>query len=170
PYFEPIVQPRDVSVAVLLRTCSPLFGRNGGMYDNIPWEWSGDEMAKREAFQRSQGKGMMDIAAVVGSGGGGASGTQQQTQAFGSAYGLLADVATTLCPADILSLFVEEEESGAGGITLGASAYLRRRPDAEGRGGQRSIIEVTTDEAVGVALALGRQVHVDEDIWEGGRV
>ncbi|CAN0423918.1 unnamed protein product, partial [Ectocarpus sp. 13 AM-2016] len=33
-----------------------------------------------------------------------------------------------------------------------------------------SIIEVTTDEAVGVALALGRQVHVDEDIWEGGRV
>lgn len=40
----------------------------------------------------------------------------------------------------------------------------------EGRGGQRSIIEVTTDEAVGVALALGRQVYVDEDIWEGGRV
>ncbi|CAM9705054.1 unnamed protein product, partial [Ectocarpus sp. 8 AP-2014] len=33
-----------------------------------------------------------------------------------------------------------------------------------------SIIEVTTDEAVGVALALGRQVYVDEDIWEGGRV
>lgn len=22
------------------------------MYDNIPWEWSDDEMAKREAFQR----------------------------------------------------------------------------------------------------------------------
>lgn len=29
---------------------------------------------------------------------------------------------------------------------------------------------MTTDEAVGVALALGRQVYVDEDIWEGGRV
>lgn len=46
------MQPRDVSIAVLLRTCSPLFGRNGGMYDNIPWDWSNDEMAKREAFQR----------------------------------------------------------------------------------------------------------------------
>ncbi|CBJ48652.1 conserved unknown protein [Ectocarpus siliculosus] len=174
PLLSEAMQPRDVSVAVLLRTCSPLFGRNGGMYDNIPWEWSGDDMAKREAFQRSQGKGMMDMGAIVGGGGGGGGGgdsvTQQQTQAFGSAYGLLADVATTLCPADILSLFVEEEESGAGGITLGASAYLRRRPDAEGRGGQRSIIEVTTDEAVGVALALGRQVYVDEEIWEGGRV
>lgn len=43
-------------------------------------------------------------------------------------------------------------------------------PCQKGRGGQRSIIEVTTDEAVGVALALGRQVYVDEDIWEGGRV
>ncbi|CAB1109726.1 unnamed protein product [Ectocarpus sp. CCAP 1310/34] len=172
PLLSEAMQPRDVSVAVLLQTCRPLFGRNGGMYDNIPWEWSGDEMAKREAFQRSQGKGMMDIAAGVGGGGGGGGdpGTQQQTRAFGSAYGLLADVATTLCPADILSLFVEEEESGAGGMTLGASAYLRRWQDAEGRGGQRSIIEVTTDEAVGVALALGRQVYVDEDIWEGGRV
>lgn len=44
-----------------------------------------------------------------------------------------------------------------------------RCQEGEG-GGQRSIIEVTTDEAVGVALALGRQVYVDEDIWEGGRV
>lgn len=61
---------------------------------------------RRFAWTRSQGKGMMDIGAVVGGGGGGGgdSGTQQQTQAFGSAYGLLADVATTLCPADILSL------------------------------------------------------------------
>lgn len=37
-------------------------------------------------------------------------------------------------------------------------------------GGQRTIIEVTTDEAVGVALALGRQVYVNEDIWESSRV
>lgn len=44
-------------------------------------------------------------------------------------------------------------------------------PRQEGYGSrQRTIIEVTTDEAVGVALALGRQVYVDEDIWEGGRV
>lgn len=44
-------------------------------------------------------------------------------------------------------------------------------PVQEGNGGgQRSIIEVTTDEAVGVALALGRQVYVSEDMWEGGRV
>lgn len=32
------------------------------------------------------------------------------------------------------------------------------------------MIEVTTDEAVGVALSLGRQVYVSEDIWEGARV
>ncbi|CAN0258739.1 unnamed protein product [Pylaiella littoralis] len=161
------MQPRDVSVAALLRTCSPLFGRNGGMYDNIPWDWSDDEMAKREAFQRSQGKGMMDLGAMVGGG----DSQSKQLQAFGSAYGLLADVATTLCPADILSLFIEEEESGPGGVSLGASAYLRRRPDSRGMmGGQRSVIEVATDEAVGVALALGRQVYVGEDIWEGGRV
>lgn len=43
---------------------------------------------------------MMDIGAVAGDSGGGGSGAR----AFGSAYGLLADVATTLCPADILSL------------------------------------------------------------------
>lgn len=46
------VQPRDVPLSVLLRTCAPLFGRDGGMYDNVPWDWSGDEMAKREAFNR----------------------------------------------------------------------------------------------------------------------
>lgn len=32
------------------------------------------------------------------------------------------------------------------------------------------MIEVTTDEAVGVALAMGRQIYVDRDIWEGARV
>lgn len=46
------VQPRDIPLAVLLRTCGALFFRNGGMYDNTPWEWSEDEMAKREAFKR----------------------------------------------------------------------------------------------------------------------
>lgn len=50
--------------------------------------------------QRSKGKGMMDLGAMVG----GRDSQSQHLQAFGSAYGLLADVATTLCPADILSL------------------------------------------------------------------
>lgn len=44
---------------------------------------------------------MMDLGAMVGGGG-------DSEQAFGSAYGLLADVATTLCPADILSLVRNE--------------------------------------------------------------
>ncbi|CAM9523221.1 unnamed protein product [Scytosiphon promiscuus] len=180
PLLSEAMQPRDVSVAVLLRTCGPLFGRNGGMYDNIPFlphvyahvslisAIRSFPACTHSHGERSQGKGMMDFRAPGGDGGDSRS---QQLQEFGSAYGLLADVATTLCPADILSLFVEEEESGPRGITLGASAYLRRRPDAQGRGGgQASVIEVTADEAVGVALALGRQVYVGEDIWEGGRV
>lgn len=37
-------------------------------------------------------------------------------------------------------------------------------------GGEKKIVEVTTDEAIGVAIALGQQVHVDRDIWEGARV
>lgn len=37
-------------------------------------------------------------------------------------------------------------------------------------GGQKTFVEVTTDEAVGVALSLGQQVYVDRDIWEGARV
>lgn len=45
---------------------------------------------------RSKGKGMMDLGAI-------GRGTEPPP-AFGSAYGLLANVATTLCPADILSL------------------------------------------------------------------
>lgn len=45
-----------------------------------------------------------------------------------------------------------------------------RLPQEGNGGGQRSIIEVTADEAVGVALALGRQVYVGDDVWEGGRV
>eukprot|EP00904_Undaria_pinnatifida_P000681 jgi/Undpi1/10613/HiC_scaffold_29.g13063.m1 len=142
-------------------SCAPLFGRDGGMYDNVPWEWSDDEMAKREAFNRSKGKGMMDLGATA---------KGQEPPAYGSAYGLLAEVATTLCPVDILSLFVEEEENTPAGVTLGASAYLRRRPKGDSLGGQRTIIEVTTDEAVGVALALGRQVFVNEDIWESSRI
>lgn len=44
---------------------------------------------------RSKGKGMMDLGAI---------GRGTEPPAFGSAYGLLANVATTLCPADILSL------------------------------------------------------------------
>lgn len=40
---------------------------------------------------------MMDIGL-------GLAGGASPPQAFGSAYGLLADVATTLCPADILSM------------------------------------------------------------------
>lgn len=44
---------------------------------------------------------MMDLRVPVGQG---ADSKSQQPQEFGSAYGLLADVATTLCPADILSL------------------------------------------------------------------
>ena len=38
---------------------------------------------------------MMDFGAI---------GRGTEPPAFGSAYGLLANVATTLCPADILSL------------------------------------------------------------------
>lgn len=30
-----------------------LFGRNDGIYDNVPWvAWSGDDFAKREVYQR----------------------------------------------------------------------------------------------------------------------
>ena len=51
---------------------------------------------------------------------------------------------------------------------------LPRQEGSDSGGGQqqqqRCIIEVTTDEAVGVALAIGRQVYVAEDMWEGGRV
>ena len=46
---------------------------------------------------------MMDLGAMVGGDSKG-----QQLREFGSAYGLLADVATTLCPADILSLVRRE--------------------------------------------------------------
>lgn len=48
----PPVQPSDVSMVVLVRMSATLFGRDGGMYDNVPWDWSGDDLAKREAFQR----------------------------------------------------------------------------------------------------------------------
>lgn len=56
------------------------------------------------------------------------------------------------CPLSICSSRQEEDR--------------RRGPG----GGERTVIEVTTDEAVGVALSLGRQVYVSEDIWEGARV
>lgn len=49
---------------------------------------------------------MMDLGAMVGG-----ESKSQQLREFGSAYGLLADVATTLCPADILSLVREEKET-----------------------------------------------------------
>lgn len=42
---------------------------------------------------------MMDLRAMAGG-----DSKSQQLRDFGSAYGLLADVATTLCPADVLSL------------------------------------------------------------------
>ena len=47
------------------------------------------------SFRRSKGKGMMDLGATA---------KGQEPPAYGSAYGLLAEVATTLCPVDILSL------------------------------------------------------------------
>ncbi|CAM9747337.1 unnamed protein product [Ascophyllum nodosum] len=167
PLLAEAMQPRDVPVGVLLRACAPLFGRDGGMYDNLPWRWSGDEMAKREAFKMSQGSGMMDLGFGRGAG--------ENQQAFGSAYGLLADAAARYCSAEFLSLILEEEESVSGGVSLGGSAYLRRsapekKGDGEGGSGERTVIEVTTDEAVGVALSLGRQIYVSEDIWEGARV
>lgn len=64
------------------------------------------------------------------------------------------------------------------GNVAAGSCYRRARSTrallvgqrGEGSGGDRSIVEVTADEAVGVALSLGRQVYVAEDIWEGARV
>lgn len=65
---------------------------------------------------RSQGKGMMDLGAMIGG-----DSKSQQLREFGSAYGLLADVATTLCPADILSL-VRRKEAG---LSLSSSPRFR---------------------------------------------
>lgn len=63
-------------------------------------------MCRGLAENRSQGKGMMDLGAMVGG-----DPNSQQLREFGSAYGLLADVATTLCPVDILSLVRERKET-----------------------------------------------------------
>lgn len=51
---------------------------------------------------------MMDLGAMLGGDSKG-----QQLREFGSAYGLLADVATTLCPVDILSLVRTREALSA---------------------------------------------------------
>lgn len=48
---------------------------------------------------------MMDLGAMIGG-----ESKDQQLREFGSAYGLLADVATTQCPADILSLVRGERD------------------------------------------------------------
>lgn len=37
-------------------------------------------------------------------------------------------------------------------------------------GSEKELIEITTDEAVGVAMALGQPVHVERDVWESARV
>ena len=169
--FEQALSPRPPSRIEVLLQARTFSNRDGGLFDSLPWQWNPNSLAKRDGYSRLSGRDYP---------GGG----------LASPFHLLLNAVRRDACADvrrvlIVNLADEEAES----LTVGCRLLLERRlPEA---GSARSVrprdaamrragddeadaseqgqmpCDCLVDEALGLCIALGASVHVEESVWAG---
>ena len=124
--------------------------RDDGCFDNLPWQWSANPQAKRSAADRLSGQGF-------------------PSEGYASPYHLLLDAVRRDCRADVSHVCVEQANL-LGGLVLGGVLLLDRLEPQEAADGPQELCECAPDEALGIALALRRVVHVERGVWEAEAV
>ncbi|KAG5191463.1 hypothetical protein JKP88DRAFT_271319 [Tribonema minus] len=143
----------------LAAAAQSLLNRDGGLYDNLPWEW-GAPLAKRAAFARvSSGRA-----------------PPPTPDDCASAYDLLARCLRADCNAVLKTIVIEEDDSREGGLSLAGALAVERLPQMVTllgetfprpfSGGELAVVECAADEAVGVALAQGRALCIERSLFE----
>ena len=153
--------------------------RSGFLFDNLPWAWNPSTQAKRDAFARFSGRGF-------------------SREGYASPYHLVLDMMRRDACADVSHVLVEKTNVLGGGLVLGGTLALERRlppsvdsgaayamgsgpaPASDARwwvdassddaSADAFLCDCTTDEALGIALALDGCVHVERAIWEACRL
>lgn len=187
--FELALSPGAPSMFEVLQGSRPIANRDGGLLDELPWQWNPYKLAKRDAFSRLSGYGY-----PMGRG-----------DRPASPFHLLLDVLRRDACADVSRVEIlgvradgaaipedaalDDEESDA--LIVGSRLLLRRRLPEGGaaslapreaalrRGGEDVAdaaddgldvpCDSLTDEAIGLAVALGCAVHVEARVWQACR-
>ncbi len=173
---EQALSPTPPAMLEVLLHSQPVSKRDGALFDNVPWEWNPSPQAKRDAFSRFSGRGY-------------------PRDGYASPYHLVLDCLRRDGCADVSRVLIERA-SLLGDLVVGGCVLLERRlPQARdsgatyamgagpapledarwwsaGNGGgddgtaEPTVCECTTDEALGLALALGCEVLVERAVWE----
>ena len=170
--------PRKAAMLEVLLHGRGIANRDSGIFDTLPWEWNSSPQAKRDGFSRFTGRGYpragyaspfhlcLDLI---------------RRDACADVSGVLIE-DTDLLGSMVLggTLLVErrrpapEDDSGAFAMGAGpAPAAKGGGPTAETptqlaewNRAEPKMCACTTDEALGLAIALGCPVHVELAVWE----
>uniref|UniRef100_A0A7S4BGT2 Uncharacterized protein n=2 Tax=Chrysotila carterae TaxID=13221 RepID=A0A7S4BGT2_CHRCT len=142
--LEQADDPRKLTAAELFLDARLLAERDcGNLIESLPWEDSPSGiLARRDAYARLVGRG------------------DGLTDGFFSAYHLLLDIAQRKCGVQVEHVLLEETDL-FGSLRLGGAVVVARQSDA---GLSERVCECTVEEALGIALALDRQVWVEEEV------
>mmetsp|Transcript_48219 Transcript_48219/g.111643 ORF Transcript_48219/g.111643 Transcript_48219/m.111643 type:complete len:470 (-) Transcript_48219:50-1459(-) len=158
---------RQSMVEILLQ-CRAIVNRDDGIFDGLPWDWASSSLSKRDAFARFQGRAF-------------------PREGYASPYHLLLDACRREACADVSHVIIENTDA-LGALCLGGAVLVERRlctqgadasaapmgagPPAAtdqrwwgGAAAEPRLCECTIDEALGIAVALGGEVYVDEAVW-----
>lgn len=142
-----------------------LVNRDGALYDNLPWAWGRSERPKAEAFAElaMRPRGLPDTP---------------------SAYHVFLTAIREVCCAEVYRGYIEPASvltDAQGALVIGATLSLRESPELVELYGEAvpmprdtplrtAEVEVLTDEMVGIALAAGVPIEVDDPIWRAAAV
>ena len=177
---EQALSPTYSAMLEVLLHAQPVSKRDDALFDNVPWAWNPSPQAKRDAFARFSGRGY-------------------PREGYQSPYHLILDTLRRDGCADVSRVLIERTSMLDGLVVGGCLFLERRLPQAEDSGATRAagagppaledarwwvnddegggfdgssepvLCECTTDEALGLAIALRCEVLVEAEVWQAAR-
>ena len=148
--IEQVVAPGDQAMLEVLLHGRTIVNRDGGIFDSLPWEeWAVSPQAKRDGFSRFTGRDYPQAG-------------------YGSPYHMLVDMMQEDCCAEVAHVVIENTDV-LGDLVLGGALVVERRlvpPMSSSVTSEPMVCACTPDEALGVAVALQKDVFVDVAVWE----
>lgn len=146
---------------LILSTAKATSARDKGLYDNLPWSWNESPLAQRDAYQRLSGSKF------------------RSSDDYPTPYHLLLDMIRLDAYANPTAVLIENTAVLGDRLELGGCLLLEKRTNAESSDMSKAfeqwqsavkskpiLCECFTDEALGIALALGGEVLVERSVWE----
>mmetsp|Transcript_6327 Transcript_6327/g.8387 ORF Transcript_6327/g.8387 Transcript_6327/m.8387 type:complete len:467 (+) Transcript_6327:34-1434(+) len=155
--LKKVLDSEVLSKTDLLLNARNLINRDGGLYDNLPWESWGGQLSKRGAFNKFNG-------------------APTNRKGFENAYALMWECIEEECRAEVLSGVIERDDSLPYGYFLGGAVGLRKKPEfmtilgetvkKPFSGGEEIIVNCNCDEAIGLSMARKEPILVDSEVWD----